>query len=302
MRKQKLGLAGALVASGISFIGCNSTVPQQTVDPTAQIISEYDQVIQNVIADQNISINEIAEKAKDENTKKLNDQKEKDIQVINEAVKLREDFLKKKAEFDKLCENAIFTSANINSTSIPSRNSLLVQNSQSQQPVDKTKEEGASLQAYLSSEERTDRDAYHFCGGGIEIIKPINRNLRWNAGMGTGSSHKDILSPTSLVRDEGNNLEIYGGIRGVLPLGKIELISDVLGKFRFQENTRTISDIYGDNTTKDTTSIPGIGASLGLKIGPFFIKREFNQYFGGESQHEGLATRSWKAGVGFVWK
>jgi hypothetical protein len=292
---KKLGLAGTLVAGGVSLAGCKTTIPEQT-NPANDIVKQYNQVMTNVIYDQNKKIYEIGESAKEGNTKRLNAQREEDIKPIGEAVKLREEFLKKKAEFDKLCNNVIFNSVATNSSSTPSRNSLLVPNQTT------TKKENTTVQAYLSSEERTDRDDYHFCGGGIEITKDSDRKLRGYAGLSTGNLYKETVSPTVFTTSQGNNLEFYGGMAGnILKIGKFEINLGLGGKFRFEEKTIRTSDSSGDNTSKDTTSIPGTEGKVVMKIGNFFIERSATKYFFGEGQHDGLTNRVWKAGFGFNW-
>lgn len=276
---KKLGFAGALTLVSTA-LGCNSTVPQPVVDPTYQAISQYDQVKNDVDFQFRMAANKAAEDAKNENTRRLVDQREKDLQPLRDAVASRDNFLKNKAAFDKLCENPIFVSPNANASSIPSRNSLLVQNAQAQpqQPIDKS---NSSTEFYALAKQRLDSEDVPLAyGGGL-------RHSKGNKYVGF-----EIDSMSNTVSDLNSNLTAnktgYNLVGGLCSeIGACALRAG-LG-YTFQA-----TDIYGQNgisTIDDTRTDHFPYAEAGLRLGKkTFLEVKVRQGLGGDNRNASGVT------------
>lgn len=268
---KKLGLAGLIISA---LAGCGSvkiadeieTLKSLRRDGTSKNVKKFSQefkkIEQNAVQD--YTLHALDEESKD---MKLLDAAEAER---NKLVKLRDDFYNSLREMKGL----------------PSKKQTTNES-----------EKNNSTEVYGLSEE-TSTNPYNFSGLGIRY----ERGGRFYSAVGgeLGNMEKTVRGPTSQTDYSGNQQELYGvvGIR-LVNTKPFKLNLGLRGMYRCQEDVIETSDVLGDFTTKDTTSIPGLGLEASAQVGRFIIRAGHGWYLGGEGSHEDLETTKFEAGFTF---
>jgi hypothetical protein len=270
---KKLGLAGTLIAAGAGLMGCTSTAPQLTqINPTVQAVREYDNVKDNVDIGYRLAADKAAAEAKNQNTKRLNAQREQDLQPIKDAVNARDKFLRNKSEFDILCESPIFVATGTAvPSSIPSRQSLLVP------------QKDSANNFYVSADQRIDREDVPMAYGvGIRHQKR-SKYIDFNAD----SMSNTVTNPSSNLTANKTGYNLAGGICTELGACTARM---GLG-YTFQA-----TDIYGQNgisTIDETRTDHFPYVEAGLQIGrKKFVDVKVRQGLGGDNRNSSGVTLS----------
>jgi len=141
-----------------------------------------------------------------------------------------------------------------------------------------------------------------------EVYGTVNQDSNDRETVGLGARIKTGKRLTSHFGAEATNLNetrgntimnidkmiLNGGIAYNIVNGQaFKFYVGLDGKFIFEEDITNDLDRY----VKDTTSIPGVGAKVGLSGENFFIEAEWVKYFFGEGQHDELGSKQVNAGA-----